>query len=286
MQRGEACSSAVPAKHSRIGTRAVSRVLHFAPNHDKKNISSANAYQTRHWDRPLSAGAGGRWQAISSRLRVSRSFTSGYVTSPFCAPSRTGLMTGKFQTRFGYDFNPVELHNLNPSVGLPRNQQTMAAALRNSGGYATALMGKWHLGGAPESHPMLRGFDEYFGFLHEGHSYAFPEWNGVTSFIARRTLPGGGKGRWVGDGVVYTTEKGPYLPVYDANNPLLRASQRNTSPTHSRGRRSASSSGGRRSRSSCSSPLAPSTRPCKWRTATWRGSRISKTSSPGFWRPC
>lgn len=152
-------------------------------------------------------------------------FTSGYVTSPFCAPSRAGLMTGKFQTRFGYDFNPVELHNLNPSVGLPRNQQTMAAALRNSGGYATALIGKWHLGGAPEYHPMLRGFDEYFGFLHEGHSYAFPEWNGVTSFIARRTLPGGGQGRWVGDGVVYTTEKGPYLPVYDANNPILRASQ-------------------------------------------------------------
>jgi arylsulfatase A-like enzyme len=151
-------------------------------------------------------------------------FTSGYVSCPFCAPSRAGILTGKFQTRFGYEFNPVSLHNENPEVGLPSGQQTIAQALINRG-YTTALIGKWHLGGTASYHPMRRGFDEFFGFLHEGHSYAFPEWNNVTSFVSRRVLPDGSKGVWIGDGVVYSTEEGSYIPVYDANNPILRSSQ-------------------------------------------------------------
>jgi arylsulfatase A-like enzyme len=151
-------------------------------------------------------------------------FTSGYVSAPFCAPSRAGILTGKFQTRFGYEYNPVGVHNENPEVGLPANQQTIARALVNRG-YTTALIGKWHLGGTVNYHPMRRGFDEFYGFLHEGHSYAFPAWKDVTSFVSRRVLPDGSKGVWIGDGVVYSTEEGSYIPVYDANNPILRSSQ-------------------------------------------------------------
>ena len=53
----------------------------------------------------------------------------------------------------------------------------MADRLRDAG-YATALLGKWHLGGTAPFHPQRRGFDEFFGFLHEGHSFVPPPWKG------------------------------------------------------------------------------------------------------------
>jgi arylsulfatase B len=151
-------------------------------------------------------------------------FTSGYVTAPNCSPSRAGFMTGRIQTRFGYESNPIGARNEQPGIGLPSDQQTLARVLHDAG-YATALIGKWHLGGTAEFHPQRRGFDEFFGFLHEGHYYASPWWNGVTSMLRRRVLPDGSKGRWIGDGVVYYTALGYDEPPYDANNPILRGGQ-------------------------------------------------------------
>ncbi|MCX6327146.1 MAG: sulfatase-like hydrolase/transferase [Bacteroidia bacterium] len=151
-------------------------------------------------------------------------FTAGYVTAPNSSPSRAGLLTGKFQTRFGYEFNPTGASNGNPKIGLPTDLQTLAQVFHNNG-YATSLVGKWHLGGTVDFHPMRRGFDEFFGFLHEGHSYANPPWNNnVTSMYRRRMLPDGTKGIWIGDGVIYHTLLGDE-PPYDANNPILRGSQ-------------------------------------------------------------
>src|SRR5262245_41622839 len=95
--------------------------------------------------------------------------TSGYVSAPYCSPSRAGLLTGRYQTRFGHEFNP----HVGPEdkLGLPLDQRTLADLLR-SGGYATGIVGKWHLGFDRHHHPQSRGFDEFFGFLVGAHNYA------------------------------------------------------------------------------------------------------------------
>jgi len=94
--------------------------------------------------------------------------TNGYVSAPYCSPSRAGLLTGRYQTRFGHEFNP----HVGPEdrLGLPLDQRTLADLLRTAG-YATGLVGKWHLGFSKDHHPQSRGFDEFFGFLVGAHNY-------------------------------------------------------------------------------------------------------------------
>ena len=92
-------------------------------------------------------------------------FTSGYVSGPYCSPTRAGLLTGRYQTRFGHEFNPGP-----PSAGLPLSETTLADRLR-ANGYKTALVGKWHLGSEADQHPQKRGFEEFYGFLGGAHSY-------------------------------------------------------------------------------------------------------------------
>ena len=93
-------------------------------------------------------------------------FTDGYVSGPYCAPTRAGLMTGRYPQRFGFEFNP----DGSPDLGLPVNEKTMADRLK-AAGYRTALFGKWHLGSSDRLHPMRRGFEEFYGFLGGDHSY-------------------------------------------------------------------------------------------------------------------
>ncbi|MFM8617788.1 MAG: sulfatase [Opitutaceae bacterium] len=94
--------------------------------------------------------------------------TSGYVTAPYCSPSRAGFLTGRYQTRFGHEFNP---HVGDEAVlGLPLGERTIADRLK-SAGYATGLIGKWHQGFDAAHHPQSRGFESFFGFLVGGHNY-------------------------------------------------------------------------------------------------------------------
>jgi arylsulfatase A-like enzyme len=96
-------------------------------------------------------------------------FTNAYVSHPFCSPTRAGLLTGRYQQRFGHENNPV--YNPRDEVsGLPIEETTLPQVLAKAG-YATGLVGKWHLGAAPKFHPMKRGFTEMFGFLGGGHDY-------------------------------------------------------------------------------------------------------------------
>ncbi len=153
-------------------------------------------------------------------------FTQGYVTAAFCSASRAGLLTGRYQNRFGYEFNPIGADNEDPEAGLPVGERTLADVLVDSG-YVTGMFGKWHLGGTARYHPIRRGFDEFFGFLHEGHYFLPPPYEGATTWMRRKVLPGGGEGRLVsGDGrTIYSSHLGHTEPDYDANNPIYLGGQ-------------------------------------------------------------
>lgn len=99
-------------------------------------------------------------------------FSSGYVSYAVCGPSRAGLITGRYQDRFGFSRNPL-LAPKDPTMGLPLSEETMGDLLKKSG-YKTGVLGKWHLGMHPTLRPNQRGFDEFYGFLEGGHRY-FPE---------------------------------------------------------------------------------------------------------------
>jgi arylsulfatase B len=161
---------------------------------------------------------------IDSIARRGVRFTNGYVSAPNCSPSRAGLLTGRYQTRFGHEFNPIGAGNVEPGAGLPLRETTFAERLHDVG-YATALVGKWHLGGTAPFHPNRRGFDYFYGFLHEGHFFVPPPWDGVTTMLRRKSLPGGKRGRVRFGPVIYSTHMGHNEPPYDADNPILRGGQ-------------------------------------------------------------
>lgn len=119
-------------------------------------------------------------------------FTSGYVTAAVCAPSRSALLSGRHQARFGFEFNPV---GRDEERGLPTGETTIAQVMKQAG-YATGMIGKWHIGQAAGYHPLDRGFDSYFGLLGGATPYLSrlepgdmaPE-TGLDRLITRDRLP-------------------------------------------------------------------------------------------------
>ena len=119
-------------------------------------------------------------------------FTSGYVSGPYCSPTRSGLMTARYQTRYGHEFNegPGRL-----KFGLPLTETTIAQRIKELG-YATYAVGKWHLGNDLEFRPMKRGFDEFYGTVANTPFYHPPQ------FVDSRVGPEAGR---VEDPAFYTT---------------------------------------------------------------------------------
>ena len=111
--------------------------------------------------------------------------TDGHVSAAVCSPSRAGLMTGRYQSRFGYEYNPSFNFQSGPEagLGLPVTETTLADVLQGAG-YATGLVGKWHLGVHEQYHPLNRGFDEFYGIFGGGTSYIDSRLPGVHSWPA------------------------------------------------------------------------------------------------------
>ena len=99
-------------------------------------------------------------------------FTEGYANSSVCSPTRFALMTGRWQHRLrGGADEPISSRSRGSSVlGLPPAHPTLPSLLRDAG-YATALVGKWHLGYPPHFHPLKSGYQEFFGALSGGMDY-------------------------------------------------------------------------------------------------------------------
>jgi arylsulfatase A-like enzyme len=97
-------------------------------------------------------------------------FTDGYAAHPVCSPSRAALMSGLYQHRFGFEHNSGPERYASPNFGMPRDVPSLAEKLKTSG-YATGMVGKWHIGFKEGLRPHERGFDFHFGFLSGARSY-------------------------------------------------------------------------------------------------------------------
>ena len=89
-------------------------------------------------------------------------FTDFYANAPSCTPTRAGLITGRYQQRVGLEW-PLGMQRADVDRGLPVTGRSLPQLMKNAG-YATALVGKWHLGWKPEFSPIRHGFDYFFGF--------------------------------------------------------------------------------------------------------------------------
>ena len=98
--------------------------------------------------------------------------TDGYVSVAVCRPMRAGLFTGRYQRRFGYEYNRTDNYDRGPDLelGLAADQSTLGNLMQGAGN-ATELVGNWHLGALEQYHPLNREFGECFGILGGGTSY-------------------------------------------------------------------------------------------------------------------
>jgi arylsulfatase A-like enzyme len=106
--------------------------------------------------------------------------TQGYVAATYCSPSRAGLMTGRYPTRFGHEFNAIS--GPKSGTGLSLRETTLPSRLKSIG-YDTVCIGKWHLGFGADYRPTARGFDEFYGTL-ANTPFFHP-----TNFVDSRSSP-------------------------------------------------------------------------------------------------
>lgn len=113
--------------------------------------------------------------AIDSLASDGVRLLNGYANSPVCSATRTALITGRYQYRLPIGLEEPLAH-ISPDVGIPRDHPTLPSLLR-AAGYRTALVGKWHLGKAPNYGPLLSGYDEFVGMR-----------SGATDYFSHRSV--------------------------------------------------------------------------------------------------
>lgn len=123
---------------------------------------------------------------VDSIARNGIRFTNGYVSGTYCSPTRAGFMTGRYQQRFGHEFNPGPAASADKNFGLSLKEVTIANRLK-AAGYTTGWFGKSHLGYEPPFHPLQRGFDEFYGFLGGAHSYLDPNADAANPILRGTT---------------------------------------------------------------------------------------------------
>ena len=96
-------------------------------------------------------------------------FTDGHVSASVCSPSRAGLLTGRYQQRFGHEANSPRRPD-----GMDTNEFTMGQAFQRLG-YRTGIIGKWHLGSEEKHYPTARGFDVFWGLRSGSRTYWYDE---------------------------------------------------------------------------------------------------------------
>jgi uncharacterized sulfatase len=116
-------------------------------------------------------GAYGNREVITPNMdRLSQTgarFLNAFCPTPVCSPSRASFLTGRYGTQLGIT-DWIAPEESDAGLGLPRDAVIWPQVLQKHG-YATALIGKWHLGTQPQFHPTRRGFDHFVGFLGGGN---------------------------------------------------------------------------------------------------------------------
>ncbi|WP_345683143.1 sulfatase-like hydrolase/transferase [Novipirellula caenicola] len=155
---------------------AASRSTLFAASNDRPNLLIVLADDMGYGDLGYTGSQQLQTPHLDSLAKSGVFCSEAYVTSSVCSPSRAGLLTGRDPRRFGYESNlnqSAAAYGTRPELlGLSPSEHTLGDQLR-SAGYATALVGKWHLGSHEAHHPNARGFDHFCGMLVGSHNY-FP----------------------------------------------------------------------------------------------------------------
>jgi len=100
---------------------------------------------------------------LDALAKAGTRFTQFYANASSCSPTRAGLISGRYQQRYVVERPLGAVSSPDGKLGLPATGRSLPQLLKNHG-YATALLGKWHLGYEPQFSPLAHGFDSFFGF--------------------------------------------------------------------------------------------------------------------------
>ena len=150
---------------------------------------------------------------IDSIAKAGVTLTNAYMSGCVCSPSRAGMLTGRYQTRFGHEFNIPPGYM---KQGLPLSETFVTKRLKPLG-YKTALVGKWHLGYPEDYHPNKRGFDWFYGCLQGSRPYfpmKKPTKHRVLQENGKPTEEGGYTTDRLGDAAVRFIEENKAKPFF------------------------------------------------------------------------